>query len=101
LRLAAGRADLGCRLRRSLTIDVEHCNLRALAGKAERDGTADPGGRAGDDRNVILQKSRHLSRPPSREAREHSSKARANEGVLRSKSVATRPGSSFRVGHIT
>ena len=59
LRLAAGIADIRRRLRRRLAIDIEHRELRALARIAERDGAADPGAGAGDDRDVVLQKPGH------------------------------------------
>ena len=38
-----------------LRVDVEQRHLRALAGIAERDRAADPGSRAGDDGDVILE----------------------------------------------
>jgi hypothetical protein len=63
MRLAAGFADVRGRLRRPVTIDVEHGDCRALARKAKRDGAPDPGSSAGYDRNVILQKPRHPSHP--------------------------------------
>ena len=59
LRLAAGFADVRGRCRGRLAIDVQHGDLRALAGIAKRDGAADAGACAGDDRDVILQKSGH------------------------------------------
>jgi hypothetical protein len=57
LRVAAGGADVGCRPGSGLAVDVEHSDLRALAGKTERDGAADPG--AGDDGDVVLQEPGH------------------------------------------
>ncbi len=59
LRLAAGVADFRRRLGRGLAVDVEHGDLRALARIAERDGAADAGAGAGDDRDVVLQKPGH------------------------------------------
>ena len=57
LRLAAGVADVGGRPRRGLAVDVERHDLRALAAEPERDGAADPGARAGDRRDVVVQES--------------------------------------------
>ena len=59
LRLAAGGANLGRGFAGRLAIDVEREDLRALAGIAERDGAADAGACAGDDRDVVLQKPGH------------------------------------------
>ena len=45
-------------------VDVERGDRCALAGKAHRDGAADAGTRAGDGRDVVLQETRHIWRPP-------------------------------------
>ena len=60
--LATGITNIRCRRGGPLTIDVQHRDLRALAGIAERDGAADPRSPAGDYRDVVLQKPRHLCR---------------------------------------
>ncbi len=59
LRLAARIADFGGRARRRLAVDVERCDLRSFAGKSNRDRAADPGARAGDRRDVVLQECCH------------------------------------------
>ena len=63
LRFATVGADVGCGLGRGLAVDIEDGERRTLARKAERNGAADPRARAGDDRDVIVQKPRH-GRPP-------------------------------------
>jgi hypothetical protein len=40
------------------------CDLRALARIAQRNGTADAGARAGDDRDMVAQEPGHVCSPP-------------------------------------
>ena len=58
-RLAAGVADFGGRGSGSFTVDVERCDLCALARKSDGDRAADAGACAGDGRDVVLQERRH------------------------------------------
>jgi hypothetical protein len=65
LRLAAGIADRLRGLGRRVGVNVERGHARALARVAEGDGAANAGAGAGDDRNVVLEKSGHeMSFPP-------------------------------------
>ena len=61
--LAAGVEDLLGGLGRRVAVDVEHDDARTLARVAERDRAADAGARAGDGRDVVFQKARHMFRP--------------------------------------
>ena len=56
LGLAAGVENVLRRFGRRLLVDIEHHHARALARIAQRDGAADAGACAGDDRDVIFEK---------------------------------------------
>ena len=90
MRLAAGFGNVRRGFGSPVAIDVEHGDRRALAGKAEGDGAADPEGGAGYGRDVILQKSGHsVSSPWHLKRNKHSSSTRADEGMLHgAKSIA-------------
>ena len=62
-RLEAFGVDLGGGLFRRLGVDVEHGEAGALARKAERDGAADAGARAGDGGDVGGEEVGHGSSP--------------------------------------
>ena len=60
-RLAAAVADFLCGLGCGLLVDIEQHDARALARIARRNRAADAGGGAGDDGDVILEKSHGVS----------------------------------------
>jgi hypothetical protein len=97
MRLAAGFGNVRRGFGSPVAIDVEHGDRRALAGKAARDGAADPGGGAGYGRDVILQKSGHsVSSPCHLKRTKHSSSTRADEGMLRGNPSREYPARSAR-----
>jgi hypothetical protein len=59
-RYAAGGADRRHRLSGGVAVDIKCGDAGTLAGKAERDGAADPRTGAGHSGDVVMQKPRHV-----------------------------------------